>query len=124
MGIRETLNKYQKTAMVVSAVAVLAVVAIAIASQNDSLAVKPPKYQYFSDDDGKTFFEDDYSKVGPFERNGREAVCARVFRCKDGKLFVGYLERAADAKAKAFLEESQQAILASAAARPTAPDRD
>ena len=39
-----------------------------------------PTSGYFSDDDGKTYFQDDASKIAPFDHNGKQAVSAYLFR--------------------------------------------
>ena len=62
---------------------------------------------YFSTDDGATYFPGDGKQLPPFEHDGAMAVRAYVFRCKDGKTFVGYLERYTD-KAKAVLADIEK----------------
>jgi hypothetical protein len=50
--------------------------------------------EFFTDDDGTTWFVDDGTKIAPFDHNGKPAVMARVFKCKStGEPFVGYLEK-------------------------------
>jgi hypothetical protein len=122
MGIRENINKFQKTALVASSVLTVGAVVFAVTSQRESLTVKPPKLAYYSDDDGQTFFVDAYGKMGPFDHDGKTAVVARVFKSEDGKLFIGYLERAADAESKRLLEDAQQTLIATAATQPVNPD--
>jgi len=51
------------------------------------------EYAFYTDDNGKTFFKDDRFKVVPFDHNGKQAYRADVFRCPDGKQFVGLLYR-------------------------------
>src|SRR5271170_6898157 len=48
---------------------------------------------FFSADDGKTWFADDMTNVPPYDKDGKQAIRAFVFRCSDGKEFVGYLQR-------------------------------
>jgi hypothetical protein len=48
---------------------------------------------FFSVDDGKTWFADDMTKVPPYDKDGKQAIRAFVFRGSDGKDFVGYLQR-------------------------------
>jgi hypothetical protein len=48
---------------------------------------------FFTVDDGKTWFADDLAKLPPFDKDGKEAVRAYVYRCPDGTQFVNYLER-------------------------------
>ena len=47
---------------------------------------------FFTDDDGKTWFPDDAKRVPPFDRNGKPAVRAHVYKC-GGKTFVNHMER-------------------------------
>jgi hypothetical protein len=57
--------------------------------------------EFFTDDDGKTWFADDGTKVAPFDHDGKPAVLAKVYETKDGKQFVGYLMKLTDeARAK------------------------
>src|SRR5947207_15826357 len=59
---------------------------------------------YFTTDDGKTYFEDSADKVAPFDKDGKEAVRAHVFKCGQGAPFVGYLEKL-DPKVKQRLDD-------------------
>jgi hypothetical protein len=51
---------------------------------------------FYSDDDGKTWFLDDVSKLPPFDHHGRTAVRAVVYRYGTGSKFVAYLEKFSD----------------------------
>ncbi len=48
---------------------------------------------FFSDDDGKTYFQDSVSNFPPFDHNGTTAYGATVLRCSGGKPFVAYLQK-------------------------------
>jgi hypothetical protein len=100
VGLRETLN--QNPGLTTAATAIIIVAAIAfvvismlrgggeVAATNGAVGTK----DYYSDDDGKTFFEDDRTKVPPYDHNGKTACRARLFTCDGGKTkFVGWLER-------------------------------
>jgi hypothetical protein len=65
--------------------------------------------RYYTVDDGKTWFADSYNKIPPYEKDGKTAVLAKVFKDLDngGALFVGYLTRHTP-EAKRMLEERQQ----------------
>ncbi|MBC8108889.1 MAG: hypothetical protein H7Z14_20055 [Anaerolineae bacterium] len=94
MGIRETLNEHSKlTAGVVGTVALLATtfVVMQVFAGRRTVPGKLPD-SYFTNDDGKTFFEAGSDSFPPFERNGKTAVHAYIFQCC-GKRFVGYMER-------------------------------
>src|SRR5688500_8394061 len=62
---------------------------------------------YFSVDDGQSWFEDDRSKIPPFDKDGKPAYRAQVFKTPGGPEFVGWLERYSDANKK--LIEAEQA---------------
>ena len=49
-----------------------------------------------------TRFADDVKKVPPFIKDGKEAVRVHVYKCKDGKKFVAYLERLTPESKKAL----------------------
>jgi len=61
---------------------------------------------FYSIDDGKTWFADDASRVPPFEKDGKQAVRAYVYRTADGTKFVNHLER--------FRPEAKKALEAAA----------
>jgi hypothetical protein len=64
--------------------------------------------EFFSDDDGKTWFVEDAAKLPPIDHNGKPAYRAKVFKCAGGKPFVGYLERY-DPRDKQRFEEAAHA---------------
>jgi hypothetical protein len=51
--------------------------------------------RFFTVDDGKTWFADSATKIPPFDKDGKQAVLAHVYRTPSGTEFVGYLERIA-----------------------------
>jgi hypothetical protein len=104
MGIREKLDQHQKLVTIISG-AVLLVAVVMIAVQMFGAGDDPTQAQraYFTVDDGATFFVDSAEKIAPFEHNGKTAYGAIVYRCDDGKKFVGALERYTP-EAKAWLD--------------------
>lgn len=67
--------------------------------------------RYYTTDDGKTYYADDYHKVPPYDKDGKTAVVAKVFRDLDNTsdpAFVGYLQRYT-AQGKKMMEERQKA---------------
>jgi hypothetical protein len=97
VGIRETLNQNPRITTLLTIgiiVIVLGFLAWQIwggpipGSANDGPATK----RWFSDDDGKTWFADDFKKVGPIQHNGKEAYEVIVYKC-DGKTFANHLIR-------------------------------
>ncbi len=83
-------------ASVVAILIALTFILIQLLKGRASAAVSIAKV-FYSDDDGKTWFIDDRSRLAPFDHNGKQAVRAEVFRCGAGRPFVGYLERYSDA---------------------------
>jgi hypothetical protein len=53
---------------------------------------RPPTKDWYTTDDGQTWFKESNRKVPPFQHDGKEAVLAKVYTCH-GKKFVGYLMR-------------------------------
>jgi hypothetical protein len=99
VGLRETLNENPGLTTAATAVIILAAIVFMVVSMfrgdpETAGASGSVTKEFFSDDDGKTFFEDDRTKIPPFDRNGKTAYRARVFTCDGGKTkFVGWLER-------------------------------
>jgi hypothetical protein len=62
---------------------------------------------YYTTDDGKTWFADDVNKIAPFEKDGKVAVRAYVYKCPGGKPFISHLERFTP-EAKKTLEAAQK----------------
>jgi hypothetical protein len=81
------------TTVVVVCLLVAGVVAIGMELRSDD--GKPPSKNFFSNDDGQTWFADDASKLPPFDHDGAKAVRCYVFQGKNGK-FVGLLEKYSD----------------------------
>jgi len=95
MGIRERINDNRgATIGVIVGVIVLAVglVVMQVMAGRKTFKSALPDL-YYTADDGKTFFAANSKNVPPFDYQGKPAVKAYVFRCPDGKQFVGYLER-------------------------------
>ncbi len=106
MSLRNTLNeKPMLTGGIV--VAVLVVLAIFWLASGSSSGPSEPTRAFYTVDDGATWFPDSIDKIPPFEYQGKQAVRAYVFRCPDGKEFVGYLERYND-QAKAILDRFRE----------------
>lgn len=69
------------------------VVAIALELRGDN--GKPPSKNYFTVDDGQTWFADSANKLPPFDHDGSKAVRCYVFKGSNGK-FAGLLEKYSD----------------------------
>ena len=99
MGIRETLNKNQKVTGIIAGVFVVIAVAVMVMSARSTQS-PTLRQAFYTIDDGQTFFTDSISLIPPFEKDGKEAVRAHVYRCGDEQK-VSYLERfTPDAKAE------------------------
>jgi hypothetical protein len=117
MGLREGVNQHRGIAVgATCALIVVALVMTAMQMRRGSVAAQgaPSGRFFYSADDGKTWFVDDSTKIPPFLKDGKEAVRAYVYRTKDGKEFVGLLERYSPAGKK---------MLDAAAALPPDPLR-
>lgn len=94
MGIRETINRnsaISTTAVVCMIVVGVVTIGLELRGNNG----KPPSKNYFTSDDGQTWFSDSSSKLPPFDHGGVVAVRCYVFEGKSGK-FVGLLEKYSD----------------------------
>ncbi len=100
MGIRETLNNNPK--LVIRGTIVIIILALGYVvwyALPTPMKVEGPQ-EFYTDDDGVTWFADSSSKLAPFEHNSREAVLAKVYRCQNGTVFVGYMEKFSDSAKK------------------------
>jgi hypothetical protein len=97
VGVRQLLNETPKLAGAVAAGVIVVAVAVAWAlwrsDRADQATVGRPGQAYFSNDDGKTWFPADASSLPPFEKDGKQALRAYVFKGADGKPFVSCLAR-------------------------------
>lgn len=108
MGIREKLNDNPAVTTGVTGAIVVIAVAFIIWQLIPSRPRIPTK-DYYTVDDGATYFADDIKKIPPFEHDGKEAVRVRVFRCAKGGPFVGYLEKYTPAAQKQLEAMQNQA---------------
>ena len=95
MGLRETLNENPRLTTGLTAgiiVIVLAFILWPSGGGGGGGAGTRDSEIYFSIDDGKSWFADSARKVPPFQKDGKEAVRARVFK-SGGKDAVNHLER-------------------------------
>lgn len=81
-----------------------------------SNSIKIPTKDYYSDDDGKTWFVDSADLLPPFDHNGNKAYGVLLFRCGTGKPFVqrliGY-----DPSARQMMEERTKQGVSGAVAK-------
>ena len=94
MGIRQSINENPAiTAGVTGAIIVLALVFIIVNALPHRPHASGPGKMFYTDDDGKTWFADDATKIPPFiDKDGKEAVLCNVYKCgQTGEPFVGYM---------------------------------
>src|SRR5579862_9820782 len=98
MNIRKKMN--EKPALGLAIAGAICAVAIAFFawqfSGRRSVDAAYAGKTFFSDDDGRSWFIDDESKLPPFDHNGKQACRAAVYRCGSGKPFVAYLQKYSD----------------------------
>lgn len=102
MTLREVLNRFPAITTALTLLIIAVAVGFIVYSQRPAAAAKPPTKCFYTTDDGKSWFADDYRKLPPFTKDGKEAVRAWVMKCKDVE-FVAYMERFTP-EAKAELE--------------------
>jgi len=95
MNLRERLTQNKLVGTTAAGALILIGITIIVLQMrsNSSAPAAAPAQAFFSIDDGKTWFADDSSKLPPFEKDGKQAMLAHVYRCADGTEFVNYLER-------------------------------
>jgi hypothetical protein len=100
MALREYIQQKQSLVAGASlAVVILAAVFVYFQTMGtDHSRARLLNSEFYSDDDGKTWFIDEASKLPPFDHEGKMAVQAAVFRYDDDKQFVAYLEKFSDAQ--------------------------
>jgi hypothetical protein len=93
-GAREWMNQHPKVAIGVGCGVVVLAIGLIVAQVMAGKHRYPsgPPSDYFSADDGKTYFTAGDDNVPPFDHGGQQAVRAYVFQC-GSEPFVGYLER-------------------------------
>lgn len=99
-GVRETLNR-GKNGLFVGIILIIASAAIFSYHSTPPIVRPTGTMDFYSDDDGRTFFEDSAIKFPPFDHDGKTAYQAEVFKNTRGDQFVAVLRRyTPDAKAQ------------------------
>jgi hypothetical protein len=99
MTIRETLEQHQGAVKIaISLVVLVSIVMIFTELRGDrpNYDVSRAGKDFFSEDDGATWFLADGLKGSPFNDNGATAYRAMVFRCGSGQPFIAYLAKYSD----------------------------
>lgn len=109
MSLREALQRHSAASTAVTLIVTILAIAYVIYFLSTSRSPgAAAKQAYFSTDNGATWFADDISLLPPYDKDGKQAVRAYVFRCADGKPFVAYLMR--------FTPEAKKSLEAARAA--------
>jgi hypothetical protein len=93
MNLRATLSDKPIRAVAIAAGLLLVGLAIIVSQLRSASAPVSRSQAFFTIDDGKTWFADDAGKLPPFDKDGKQAVRAYVFRSAAGAEFVNHLER-------------------------------
>jgi hypothetical protein len=107
VSLRDKINSNPKLGIGIGVgVLVVAIVIIVIYAKSGGNGTPQPAFDttkgYFTDDDGKTTFVEDLSKLPPFDHNGKKAYRAKVFIDGHGQRFVAWLESYDDNAKKAI----------------------
>ena len=96
----------------------LAIVVLWIGDAGRDLGPPQPvaNLEFYSDDDGATYFTDDVKELTPFRYEGKDAVRAYVYRCPGAAPFVGYLQR------QTGYGREQKGVAGATGSRPTVAD--
>ena len=92
MNLRQTLNDKPAIGYAVAGVAAVVALVVVLVTLRGPAAQTAPDAEFFTVDDGQTYFESSNRNYAPYPHEGRTAYKALVFEC-DGERFVGYLER-------------------------------
>lgn len=126
MGIRETLNKHPSISIGIAVVGAIGAITLMIWSMPTKQSARYGHFAFYSDDDGKSYFEDDVELIPPFDHNGKPAYKAQVFTCGSGKKWVGYLEgyRPEAREKMVELDQLNRKLRAMDNPPPVPPDKD
>jgi hypothetical protein len=102
MDLRAKFADKPIRAIAVAAGLLLVALAIVVSQSRSASTPVSRSQAFFTIDDGKTWFADDAGKLPPFDKDGKQAVRAYVFRSGSGTVFVNHLER--------FKPDAKQAI--------------
>lgn len=93
MSLRETITQNHRVGTAAAGALLLIGVVTVFLQMPGHSAPESRAQAYFTVDDGKTWFADSLTNLPPFDKDGKQAVRAHVYRCSDGTEFVSYLER-------------------------------
>jgi hypothetical protein len=114
MGIIEKLNDNPKLGFGVGAAILVLGLGFIVLQSSGGSHVAVVKKAHYTDDNGKTFFRDSVNKIPPFDRGGKQAYRADVFKCPAGHEYVGLIHR--------FTPEGRAEMESHIAQRPHDPE--
>jgi len=94
VSLRDTINQKPALAAGVSgAIVLIAIIVLwlTLRSNKGGQSQFLPTKNFFSDDDGATYYVDDITNIPPYDHNGKKAYIAKVFMNRDQQKFIGYL---------------------------------
>lgn len=104
MSIRDALNKNRNLTSAIMIVLIVLTLGYTFWYLNSSGAPSITAKSWYTVDEGKTWFADGIYKSTPFEKDGKQAYGAAVFKCGDGEPFVPFVTRLGDR----FLAEARK----------------
>jgi hypothetical protein len=93
VSLRDAISRNPRTGAAAAVGLLLAGITIIFLQMPRRSAAADHAQSFFTVDDGKTWFADSATNLAPFDKDGKLAVRAHVYRCADGTKFVNYLER-------------------------------
>lgn len=113
MPVREFLEKHSKLAIGISLAGIILfgiVIGFQLRGGGASHLPVFSNRQFYTTDDGATWFADDSVNIPPYDHDGKQAVIAYVFSCDGGKnAFVQFMEKYTD-KARQQLTSPANAV--------------
>jgi hypothetical protein len=126
VGLRETMNQNPKAVTYATAgIVLLALILIGWQLLSSHGSTGGPTaltgaQNFFTTDDGKTWFPDDQTNIPPYTKDGKTAYQAVIFTCDGGKTsFIGYLQRYSAVGKKMIETAATKGVPAGSALDPT-----
>src|SRR5690348_14692338 len=104
MSLRARLNRQPALAAGLVFVAISACGWVIWTQTAGASGASVPNTALFTVDEGQSLFSDQAGRLTPFDKDGKAAVRAHVYRCPDGTEVVAYLERYTE-RGKAVMEQ-------------------
>jgi hypothetical protein len=98
MGVRESLQRHSGTVKFSAAALIVACIGLIYfeSGEHKKYDISRLGKDFYSEDDGASWFFADALKGSPFNDNGATAYRALVFRCGSGQPFIAYLAKYSD----------------------------